>query len=312
MPSSTVTDVTDVDVFRAAIRPAKGEFLVTGRGLFLAGVTKIDLPRFWTQSLRETLPRTWLVETRRVGLAFSAMAGPAMMFRGAEVAADTIGLIHPGRSTWHSISGPTRIASLSLPENEFTEIGTAITGHDFRLFRNTLAIAPSPERLTRLRRLHAAATHLAETTPELIDNPEVARGLEAALTEVLFACLAEGQARTDTTSLCRRRRILKRFHALVERSSDQALYLSEMCAAIGVTERTLYNCCMEQHGISPKRYLQLRRLHLAHHALRLAPEKATVTEIATQYGFWELGRFAVFYKSVFGESPSKTLRSAYR
>jgi AraC-like DNA-binding protein len=50
-------------------------------------------------------------------------------------------------------------------------------------------------------------------------------------------------------------------------------------------------------------------MHLARRAQRGAnPEKTTVTEIAASCGFWELGRFSVAYRSLFGESPLATLR----
>jgi transcriptional regulator GlxA family with amidase domain len=50
------------------------------------------------------------------------------------------------------------------------------------------------------------------------------------------------------------------------------------------------------------------RLSRARRALLSADRKSTkVTEIATCFGFAELGRFSVEYRKAFGESPSQTL-----
>ena len=103
--------------------------------------------------------------------------------------------------------------------------------------------------------------------------------------------------------------IVARFEEFLEANPDRPLYLTEICAAIAVAERTLRIACEEHLGMGPIRYLSLRRMRLVRLALlRADPSAATVTRLATDHGFWELGRFSVAYRALFGESPSESLR----
>jgi AraC-like DNA-binding protein len=81
----------------------------------------------------------------------------------------------------------------------------------------------------------------------------------------------------------------------------------EVCADIGISARSLTFCCQEQLGMSPMRYLWMRRMKLARRALQEADHSKTVTVIALSYGFSHLGRFSVGYRSLFRELPSATL-----
>lgn len=105
--------------------------------------------------------------------------------------------------------------------------------------------------------------------------------------------------------------VIARFEDFLETRRYEPVYLAEICAAVGVSERTLRSCCQEYLGMAPIQYLWLRRMHLARSSL-LGADSAlkTVTEIATAHGFWELGRFSVEYRTLFGESPSATLKRA--
>jgi len=108
-------------------------------------------------------------------------------------------------------------------------------------------------------------------------------------------------------------------HALVEHAEklaladlNEPLHISALCRALAVSERTLRKAFHTTHGIPPCRYLRMLRLSQARRALLSADGNlVTVTEIATGFGFVELGRFSVEYRKVFGESPSQSLsRSA--
>jgi transcriptional regulator GlxA family with amidase domain len=102
--------------------------------------------------------------------------------------------------------------------------------------------------------------------------------------------------------------VMVRFEETLDRYIDRKLSMVALCAELGVPQRTLRMCCAAFLGVSPMRYLLLRRLNRVRWALRRAnPSTASVAEIARSYQFLEPGRFAVTYRTTFGELPSVTL-----
>jgi AraC-like DNA-binding protein len=199
--------------------------------------------------------------------------------------------------------------TMSLPLNDLDAAAEAIIGREFPKTLHKRIIRPGSALMLRLLTLHKSVGQLAHDSPDVLELPEVLRAFENELIHVMVRCLAEGAAVEPTVGSCRHDTIVARFEEFLEANPDRPLYLTEICAAIGVAERTLRASCEEHLGMGPIRYLTLRRMHLVRRALlRSDPSEITVTQIVTDHGFWELGRFSVAYGALFGESPSCTLR----
>ena len=104
------------------------------------------------------------------------------------------------------------------------------------------------------------------------------------------------------------RQIVDRACQFLRAHAGEGVRIGEVSRAAGISERTLRNAFHREHGISPKQYDLRERLQGVRQALTDSPPSTTVTRIASQYGFFELGRFAGIYKNAFGESPSQTIR----
>jgi AraC family transcriptional regulator, ethanolamine operon transcriptional activator len=106
-----------------------------------------------------------------------------------------------------------------------------------------------------------------------------------------------------------RRQIIRMAMDFVEQHDLECLSVEQLATAAGVSERTLRDAFLRYFGVPPVQYLNRRSLHQIRKALKAAdPSRATVTEIATQFGVWHLGRLAQDYRFLFGELPSQTLR----
>jgi AraC-like DNA-binding protein len=310
MSSSAVAIKFDPDEYAAAVRAGEVQLTVTGSGKFGATLTRIDLPRLWMQRGSESTARiaSVTVTADRMMLHFMARRDRSEIIDGRELAPGVIQLARLGQYFHYRTAGASEWAAMSLSPHVLGESAARQIGRDIRFDAGSF-VRPMPAAFERLLKLHTRAAALAADAPELLAADATARTLEHALVQAMIAVLDGAGPEPDSSARRRHSVLIARFARVLEANPDQVLHMPDVCRAIGVSERGLRQICQDHLGMGPKRYLLLRRMHLARRALRHAsPPAATVTETAMSFGFWELGRFAASYRQLFGEAPSTTLR----
>ncbi len=107
-------------------------------------------------------------------------------------------------------------------------------------------------------------------------------------------------------------RDIKRAVDYIEAHLDMPVTMADLVAASQVPGRTLFQHFRDFKGISPMRYLREARFERVRSSLLAAEPDERVTDIAANWGFTHLGRFAVDYRRRYGECPSDTLRRSAR
>jgi AraC-like DNA-binding protein len=153
---------------------------------------------------------------------------------------------------------------------------------------------------------------IAASQPQLFEAHREQRiAAKVDLMEALLAALAA----TSDLEPERRERTQQAQSSIVRKAERYALahtgdrlYVTDLCRAAGVSERTLEYAFKAVMGLRPVAYLTRLRLHRVHQALLHASKgSTTVTTEALNWGFWHFGEFSRAYRECFGELPSDTL-----
>jgi AraC-like DNA-binding protein len=310
MAQSGTATFANPDDYGAAIGAASLKLIVTGRGDFNARLSWLKLDHLLLLHGRENLPRIgfFSFSPKQAVVSFPTSTASHLTYGGVGLRFGDLVFHSRGERGHQRTNGESRWGLISLSHEGLAACTKALTGTKIVSPPENRVLRPPRGAARRLLRLHSKVCRLVETRIELIANPEVARALEQELLQALVDCLAG-----EVNGIPKRQRhhadIMNRFEDALVLYSDPHLNLPALCSAIGVPERTLRMCSTEVLGMSPTRYHLLRRLNGARSELLSAdPETTSVTEIAHNHQFIELGRFAVAYRTVFGELPSFTLR----
>jgi AraC-like DNA-binding protein len=308
---SRVFSLDDPSACQAVFPSADVQLFPTAKGNFHAEIAQVGMGRIWMHRIHISLPEinTVAVKRGRRSIGFltecnsSSLLDCGLEVRPGDMVINRSDVVHQ-RS-----DADFHYGTLSLSSDDLAAAAEAIIGRDLPETPHKSTVRPPFALMRRLLDLHKLIGQVAHQTPDILELPEVTRALENELTHILVRCLAEGHNLEQTNGDRRCDTTFARFVEFLEAHPQRPLYLTEICAAVGVAERTLRASCERHLGMGPIRYLTLRRMHLVRRALRHSdPSTATVTQIVTDHGFWELGRFSVAYRTLFGEPPSETLR----
>jgi AraC-like DNA-binding protein len=151
---------------------------------------------------------------------------------------------------------------------------------------------------------------LADATT--LDNPLLVSTASRYLAACVLAAFPN-TALTDPTTTDRRDAhpaTVRRAVAFIEAHADTDISPADIAAAAHVTVRALQHAFRRHLDTTPTAYLRRVRLAGARGDLLAADPTggATVTAIATRWGFLHQGRFGATYRLAYGETPGQTLR----
>ena len=206
------------------------------------------------------------------------------------------------------------VYTVSIENSWLAECASHTVASDIRQLNGKGCVQriPAPAALWDLR--STLARYMQEPS---LDNLSPAQGqallseIESELPVTLLAAWGEGAA-AQYVPLCNRSRVLRRSLAYLNENSSRVVTVLELCRESAASMSTLERAFRERFGLSPKRYMTALRLGGVRRSLIDLQETRCIADIAAQWGFWHMSKFAVDYRQMFGELPSATWRKRVR
>jgi AraC-like DNA-binding protein len=231
-----------------------------------------------------------------------------LIFDGQVLQSEDFVVLPPGSDFTFASTGSHRWMSITMPVGLFEAHAATIGSSDLaRIGKEKWVISPPKQLLERFTASAASAAALVRNTR--IPAPP-GTDLVSGLLNALSAAIA-GSHKEASLPTRRSRSTSDAMTKALEYVRGQqwgGTTVEDLASAADVTSRTLLRMFRQQLGIGPANYLKMRQLNIVRRALRgKLGSSSKITNIMSEHGVTEFGRFASEYKALFGERPSDTV-----
>ncbi|MCZ0914119.1 AraC family transcriptional regulator [Gordonia amicalis] len=159
-----------------------------------------------------------------------------------------------------------------------------------------------------VRLVQFAVDALSSPAGGMLSSPLVTTNFEQTLISGLLSIQPNSANTVTRSSSAPLSRTVRSAIALIEDRPDHPWKVSDLANEVGVSTRSLQELFARELNTTPLQRLRRTRLDRARQdLLDSSSAETSVTEIATRWGFFHVGRFAEVYRSIYQELPSATL-----
>lgn len=278
------------------------------RGSFCGSLSSIthEGVTLFKESLGQSVFQTGCPAANQITIAAACELSAEAYWNGRHIDADAIVAFVPGSE--FALRSPTRsvCVGISIPNTSLT---TFDTEHSVENWHRLLRVKdcwsdrrPFESRLSsRIARLFDAVSDSSTIGSGTFD--QTLDDILEDLRSVLDALAEPGHLlRVDSYP-----RIAKKARSVMLEQLGEPLRIGELCSSIGCSRRALQYAFQNVFGVNPVTYFRFLRLAAARRSLIDPHRTTTVQNVAAQFGFVHLPRFAQEYMQMFGELPSQSL-----
>ena len=239
-----------------------------------------------------------------VVLGIPLLDSTAGRLRGITLGASEFGYIAPGEEVDFRSSTPYRLFVVVMAEAQLEAYSQSVLGRPLRSLVRDHRLAGGRPAVDRARDVDRLGLDALYRSPHKLADPRIAEWVEARILDSLISGLPLAGARGHASGGAA---LARRAEDYLLTNLQAPLTISDLCLAMGASERTLHQAFKVHLGTTPKAHLKALRLNAVRRELRQAGPGVGVMDVAMRWGFFHAGWLSQDYRRMFGESPSRTL-----
>lgn len=310
MPISiTRTPFNDFEALQDVVQDSRSEIMQLGRGQMQGAIDHLELGDAFSVaagSFNRAMRASGILSEKRWMLGLlTATDGPAIG-HGQDAHAGDLHVAAPNAERHFNFQNNSGYVAMLVTPQEIEDYLAAYPGAFDLLIKHQLSILHATP--TRAKASVASGTMLLETLvrdgatmPDDVVAYHKHSLLEWLTAPIRDAVHYRGAHLAAPDALVRK--VID-----YQKQSPHLLHVAELAKIFAVHPRKLHRAFHDFVGMGPSTYTREKRLNEAHTALRQDGPGVTVTKVARDLGFVDLGRFAAAYHHKFGELPRETLK----